>query len=215
MVTNGNLEGVISGFTHGRVPRAVRERQLLELAEELFAERGYEGASMDELARRAGVTKPVIYGVVGPKDELFARCFQRAGDELADAMADAAAAHVGDLAAMLRASALAFLHFIEHHRRAWAVLSALGAGGRTEAHLRRIRTERAERVAAQLAAGDPDIDAARARGVAYLLNGAFEALAHWRLAQPEVDDATAADWLVAFVVPGLEQLLYPPPEARR
>ena len=205
---------MISGFSHGKVPRAVREQQLLRLAEELFAERGYEGASMDELARRAGVTKPVIYGVVGAKDELFARCFERAGDELADAMAAAAEAHAGDLAAMLHASAVAFLHFIEHHRRAWAVLSALDAGGRTEAHLRRIRTERADRVAGQLAALDPRIDTARARGVAFLLNGAFEALAHWRLEQPDVPDATAADWLVAFVVPGLEQLLTRPQETR-
>ena len=58
----------VTDFQHGRVPRAVRERQLLELAEELFAERGYAGTSMDELCRRAGVTKPVVYELFGSKD---------------------------------------------------------------------------------------------------------------------------------------------------
>ena len=43
----------IGDFRHGRVPREVRERQLLELAETLFAERGYGGTSMEELASRA------------------------------------------------------------------------------------------------------------------------------------------------------------------
>ena len=45
-----NAAARIEDFKHGRVPRAVRERQLLELAEELFAERGYARTSMDELA---------------------------------------------------------------------------------------------------------------------------------------------------------------------
>jgi len=58
----------VEDYAHGRVPRAVRERQLLELAEELFAERGYGGASMEELARRAGVTKPVVYELFGSKE---------------------------------------------------------------------------------------------------------------------------------------------------
>ena len=40
----------IEDFRHGRVPRAVRERQLVELGEQLFAERGFARASMDELA---------------------------------------------------------------------------------------------------------------------------------------------------------------------
>ena len=73
----------VQDFKHGRVPRPVRERQLLELAEELFAERGYAGASMDELARRAGVTKPVVYELFGSKDGLFGACVDRSIERLA------------------------------------------------------------------------------------------------------------------------------------
>ena len=66
----------IEDFRHGRVPRAVRQRQLVELGEELFAERGFAKASMDELARRAGVTKPVIYELFGSKEGLFNACLE-------------------------------------------------------------------------------------------------------------------------------------------
>ena len=189
------------------MPRAVRERQLLALAEELFAERGYDAASMDELARRAGVSKPVVYDVVGSKEELFERCFERAGDELATAMAEAATAHEGDMASVLRASALAFLDFVAHHQRAWAVLYALDSRGRTDSQLQRIRGRQAAFVAGLLAEVADDLDPARTEAVAFMLNGAFEALAHWRRRQPTtVTDETAAQWLVDFTLPGLEQL---------
>src|ERR1700694_3670082 len=73
----------ISDYAHGRVPRALRELQILNLAEDLFAEQGFTGASMDELARRAGVSKPVIYTLVGSKEQLYRRCVERFSEELA------------------------------------------------------------------------------------------------------------------------------------
>src|SRR6185436_4886732 len=80
----------IEDFRHGRVPRAVRERQLVELGEQLCAERGFAKASMDELARRAGVTKPVIYELFGSKEGLFRACLESLALRLADTIAEAA-----------------------------------------------------------------------------------------------------------------------------
>jgi AcrR family transcriptional regulator len=80
----------IGDFRHGRVPRAVRERQLVELGEELFAERGFAKASMDELARRAGVTKPVIYELFGSKEGLFEACLEGLAMRLAESISEAA-----------------------------------------------------------------------------------------------------------------------------
>src|ERR671911_329315 len=80
----------IEEFRHGRVPRAVRRRQLVELGEELFAERGFAKASMDELARRAGVTKPVIYELFGSKEGLFEACLEGLAVRLAESIAEAA-----------------------------------------------------------------------------------------------------------------------------
>ena len=48
-------QGSVNGYKHGRVPRDVRRTQLLELAEQLFMEKGYGGFSIDDLCRAAGV----------------------------------------------------------------------------------------------------------------------------------------------------------------
>src|SRR4029079_1356389 len=85
----------IEDFRHGRVPRVVRERQLAELGEELFAERGYAKASMDELARRAGVTKPVIYELFGSKEGLFRACLEGLALRMAEEVAEADPAEPG------------------------------------------------------------------------------------------------------------------------
>ena len=197
----------VTDYRHGRVPRAVREAQILRLAEELFAERGYEGASMDELARRAGVTKPVIYDVVGSKDELFRRCFEAAGEDLRVAVAEAAAANAHDLRGLLGATALAFLRFIDEHEGAWAMLYSLDAGGRAAGHVRRIRTEQTQVVAQLLTAQARDVDPDRMTIVSYALNGAVEALGHLRHDQPDAAPEAIAEAYVDLIEPGLRRLL--------
>jgi AcrR family transcriptional regulator len=102
--------GRIEDFQHGRVPRPVRERQIVELAEQLFAERGYSGASMDELARRAGVTKPVVYELFESKDGLFRACVDRSAARMGESIAAAVRAET-EPQARLRAGGLAFLRF--------------------------------------------------------------------------------------------------------
>src|SRR3954452_25451102 len=111
----------IEDFRHGRVPRAVRERQLVELGEELFAERGFAKASMDELARRAGVTKPVIYELFGSKEGLFRACLEGLALRLAESVAEAARAADGPDAG-LRAGGLGFLRFASYNRVASEIL---------------------------------------------------------------------------------------------
>jgi len=66
-----------------RLPRAERERQVLETAHALFAERGYAAVTMDEVAAEVGVTKPLLYTYFGNKERLFLACIEPAGDALA------------------------------------------------------------------------------------------------------------------------------------
>ena len=54
-----------------------RRPQVLDAALKLFLERGYEGTSMDAIARAAGVTKPVVYACFPGKDELFRALLRR------------------------------------------------------------------------------------------------------------------------------------------
>jgi AcrR family transcriptional regulator len=54
-----------------RLPKPARRRQLLGAAQEVFVAQGYHAAAMDEIAERAGVSKPVLYQHFPGKLELY------------------------------------------------------------------------------------------------------------------------------------------------
>ncbi|WP_263171215.1 TetR/AcrR family transcriptional regulator [Streptomyces sp. SCSIO ZS0520] len=68
------------------VPRRDREEQILAVATEEFGRHGYTGVSMAALARRIGVTKPLLYQYFGSKDGLYTTCLARVGEPLATAV---------------------------------------------------------------------------------------------------------------------------------
>ncbi len=193
---------LVEDFKHGQVPRAVRERQLIELAEALFAERGYAGASMDELARRAGVTKPVIYELFGNKEGLFGVCVDRSIERLATEIAAAVRAE-GEPEARLRAGGLAFIRFASGNRVTFDLMSM---GGNFAEKARAVRESQAELVRelmAEMAAEGTDpreLDVA-----AHAVNAAYEGVAHWMWAHPDVDMERIADWIAELLIPGLRR----------
>jgi AcrR family transcriptional regulator len=64
------------------MPAAERREVIVRVATEVFAERGYDGASIDEIARRAGVSAPVVYDHFASKQDLYERLLERTRDEL-------------------------------------------------------------------------------------------------------------------------------------
>jgi AcrR family transcriptional regulator len=199
----------IASFPHGRVPRAVREAQLLELAEDLFAEHGYAGTSMDELARRAGVSKPVVYDIFESKDGLYRACVRHNADELARIVAEAVLAQ-DTPETKLRAGAVAFFRCAYEHRRSWDVIFN-GADGRFAADAAAIRKRQADLVAGLFAEvavelGGHEIDPLGMEAAAHALNGSSEALAKWAEHRSDVAPEYLADVLVALVVPGLRAM---------
>src|SRR5213595_1234584 len=54
-----------------RLPRSARRKQLLAAAQEIFVAQGYHAAAMDDIAERAGVSKPVLYQHFPGKLELY------------------------------------------------------------------------------------------------------------------------------------------------
>src|SRR5947209_3887524 len=72
-----NLVGVAAPDKEPKAPRTrrtgtERRHQLIDIARSLFAERGYEGTSIEEIALRANVSKPVVYEHFGGKEGLYA-----------------------------------------------------------------------------------------------------------------------------------------------
>ena len=192
----------VQDFKHGRVPRAVRERQLLELAEALFAERGYAGASMDELARRAGVTKPVVYELFGSKDGLFGACVDRSIERLAADISTAVRAE-DEPEARLRAGGLAFIRFAAGNRVAWDLMSM---GGSFEQKARAVRDSQAELIRELMAEmARDDVDQRELEVAAHAVNAAYEGVAHWMWAHPDVPIEQIADWIADLLIPGLRR----------
>src|ERR687892_33610 len=76
---------------------------------------------MDELSRRAGVTKPVVYELFGSKDGLFRVCVDRAIERMAASIAEAFRSET-EPEARLRAGGLAFLRFAHDNRVAWDLM---------------------------------------------------------------------------------------------
>jgi AcrR family transcriptional regulator len=59
-----------------------RREQLLGIGRRLFAERGFEGTSIEEIAAQAGVSKPVVYEHFGGKEGLYAVVVDREVERL-------------------------------------------------------------------------------------------------------------------------------------
>jgi AcrR family transcriptional regulator len=200
-----SLANEVAAYPRGRVPRDVRRRHVIGLARELFTERGYDGASMDELARRADVSKPVVYDVVGSKEELFRDVMSVEAEELSKRISDA----VADVPAgerRMRAGALAFFRFVGERKAVWASLMAMDAAAVTR-EVARARRYHTKVVAGLLAKGAADLgnvaDPIVTDAVAHAINGACEALAMWWQDHPEVEADVLAGMLTELVTPGL------------
>ena len=72
-----------------RLPRHERRRQLLDAALEVFVSQGYHAAAMDEIAERAGVSKPVLYQHFPGKLELYLALLDESANELVRIVSEA------------------------------------------------------------------------------------------------------------------------------
>ncbi len=72
-----------------RLPRPARRRQLLGAAQEVFVAQGYHAAAMDEIAERAGVSKPVLYQHFPGKLDLYLALLDESIEELTGIVSDA------------------------------------------------------------------------------------------------------------------------------
>jgi AcrR family transcriptional regulator len=75
----------------GRMPRSARRAQLLESALDVFVAQGYHAAAMDDIADRAGVSKPVLYQHFPGKLDLYLALLDNACDEVVDGVREALA----------------------------------------------------------------------------------------------------------------------------
>ncbi|MET7469204.1 TetR/AcrR family transcriptional regulator [Micromonospora sp. NPDC005686] len=197
--------------TFKRLPRAVREQQMLDAAVKVFSRRGFHAASMDEIADDAGISKPMVYAYLGTKEELFIACLHRESTRMMEAIAGAAAP---DLPAdeRLWRGLRAFFGFVGAHRDGWAVLYRQARGSQPfAAELATMRGRLVDVVAGMLdhalRASGREIGATDLEVVAYALVGASESLADWLADHPEADAGKTATRMMNVAWLGADQLL--------
>ncbi|MCA9586975.1 MAG: TetR/AcrR family transcriptional regulator [Myxococcales bacterium] len=114
-----------------RLSASARRAQLIDVARVVFAKRGYEAASLEEIADRAKVTRPVVYEHFGGKEGLYAVVIDREMEYLVRRIAEAMAS--GTPRERIEGAALAFLTYVKDHPDGFAVLThdapATTAGG--------------------------------------------------------------------------------------
>lgn len=166
--------------------RPDRARQLVAVAEQTIAERGFQAVSMEEIAERAGVTKPVLYDHFGSKDGLLAAVVARAGHDLETRVVAAVRTASGAEDALAR-GLRAYFTFVAEHAPAWSVLLTEAAASAAAASaVEAIRAEQAELIAGLIAA-ELSRDRSRSTPYANALVGACERLALGARAGPPVD----------------------------
>ncbi|MFJ8310595.1 MULTISPECIES: TetR family transcriptional regulator [unclassified Streptomyces] len=103
-----------------RMTGAERREQLLDIGRTLFAERGFEGTSVEEIAAKAGVSKPVVYEHFGGKEGLYAVVVDREMRSLLDLVTGALTA--GHPRELLEQAAFALLDYIETNTDGFRIL---------------------------------------------------------------------------------------------
>ncbi|WP_156204888.1 TetR/AcrR family transcriptional regulator [Streptomyces lycii] len=183
------VEGrTVASTTKGRrLPRAVREQQMLDAAVTTFARRGYGAASMDEIAELAGVSKPLVYLYLHSKEELFSACVRREADALVTAVRAAVEGPDAPADRQLWSGLRGFFAHTAERPDGWAVLynQARTHGepfaGEVAAMREEIITFVTQLIAAAAREDDcvPDLTDRDVAGLAYALVGAAESMAGW------------------------------------
>jgi AcrR family transcriptional regulator len=187
-----------------RMPRAERMRQMIEIAEAVFAERGYAAASMDDIAERVGVSKPMLYEYFNSKEGLLLGCIRQSRSELR-LVTEKATVGAVDAEDALRRGLLAFFVFIRERRQAWSLLrhemALIGTPAADE--IEETRRQQTDLIAAQMSDYFDAGSELQVEASAEFVVGACERLAIWCERHEEVAPETATAYAMDILWNGL------------
>lgn len=198
-----------------RLPRAVREQQMLDAAVQMFSANGYHETSMDAIAAQAQISKPMLYLYYGSKEELFGACLARELGRFIDAVradVDVTGALKQSPRELLRRTIVSVLTYIDANRASWIVLYTQATSSQAFAHtVREGRGKIIDLVARLLEAGtrnpEPGTDF---HMMAVALVGAGEAVAG-RVSVGDADVDEASELLINLFWRGLKGSRAPQP----
>lgn len=187
-----------------RLPRAVREQQMLDAAVQMFSVNGYHETSMDAIAAQAAISKPMLYLYYGSKEELFGACLDRELSRFVDSVR-ADIDFTQSARDLLRTAVVSFLSYIDTNRASWMVLYTQATSSQAFAHtVREGREQLIDLVGRLLQSGtrnpEPDTDFDM---MAVALVGAGEAVAT-RVSTGDAEVGEAAELMINLFWRGLK-----------
>jgi AcrR family transcriptional regulator len=183
--------------TKERLSRADRRAQLLDAAREVFVASGYHAAAMDDIAARAGISKPVLYQHFPGKLELYLALLDSGVDQLIAAV-EHALASTTDNEQRVVATMTAYFSFIAEPDSTFRLVfeSDLRSEPAVRERVDRV-SEECTRAVATVIADDTGMDTESSRLVAAGLTGAAQVSARWWLTQEGALPRATAERLVA------------------
>lgn len=127
-----------------RLTAAARRAQLVEVGRAAFARRGYEATSVEEIANRAKVSKPIVYEHFGGKEGLYAVVVDREIEQIVALISEAISS--GSPRERVEKASLAFLTYVEENPDGFAVLAHDAPSRGSSGSLTSLMSEVAERV---------------------------------------------------------------------
>lgn len=186
-----------------RLPRNARRAVLLGAAQDIFAVNGYHATAMDEIAERAGVSKPVLYQHFPSKLELYLALVQTHVDELVRLVVDAIAS-TPDNKRRVRAAIGAYFDFVDREGQAFRLVfeSDLRTEPAVQAAIDQANTACAEAIA-RVISSDAGLDERQARLLAVGWVGLSQVAARsWLASDRQVPKEEAVELLSAFAWKG-------------
>lgn len=180
-----------------RMPRDQRRAQLLDAATEVFTNKGFYAAAMDDIAEAAGVSKPVLYQHFPSKLDLYLALVDASCDTLTSLL-EAALASTTDNAERVRATTRAFYDFVSHSSGEFRFVfeSDLTAEPAVQQRIWRLNNEIADAIA-QVIADDTGLGPAQAKLLAISLVGGAQVSARYWVSEGRGIDAAEAEHLIA------------------
>jgi AcrR family transcriptional regulator len=173
-----------------RLPASERRAQLIDVGRTVFAKRGYEATSMEEIADKAKVSKPIVYEHFGGKEGLYAVVVDREMDYVVRRIVEAIGQ--GSPRERIEAASLAFLTYVKDHPDGFAVLSQDSPSTAKDGRLSSLLNDLAERVGDIFASSfkDAGYDAKAAPIYAHGLVGMVTFVGKWwtEVRKPAVDE---------------------------
>ncbi|RQT41402.1 TetR/AcrR family transcriptional regulator [Burkholderia cepacia] len=196
----------VSPVRRTRMSREARSAQLLDVAEELFCAYGFERTSIEDVAKAAGVTRPVVYAHYSDKDKLFLACVRRARAEVEESLVEfEAMIRTGaDVATVLDCAGAIFFTTLERNPRRWMVLfnPSTALSEDLDKQLNALRRKTIEQIASVTRHVLPD-NKDRSNAFAYAISGVGEQIGRWWLDNPEIPRDDVITYYREFIERGL------------